>query len=102
MIPNDGSLIIIDDIKQRLIYYLLPKNPGDELIIDLPEVIHKDIDLWIQNGKSDLFLDTLNKKYTFRDAAVKKQVIGVNRYGVNSRTLTIEFCVMINGFHRRK
>lgn len=101
MIPNDGSEIIVDDIKQKVIYYLVPKDDGDVLIVDLPEIVHEDIDAWINDGKKDLYLNTIKRKFTFRDALVDKQVIGVNRYGMTSRNLRVSYSTMLFGFHRR-
>lgn len=98
----NGSSIIIDDIRQPLHYFLLPKTIGDLLNINTPEIIHEHIDKWIRDGKCDLFLDGLNRKYTFRDAKVDNQVIQNNRYGTPSRDLRISYSTMMNGFIRRK
>lgn len=101
MIPNDGSEIIVRGIKQRVIYYLIPKNDGDKLIIDLPEIIHEEVDKWINGGKEDIYLSTMQRRFTFKDAMADRQTIGVNRYGIPSRNLEVCYSVLLFGFHRR-
>lgn len=102
MIRVNGFNIIINDVRQTLHYFVLPNNISDSLLIDLPELIQEEIAKWINGKTCDLFLDALNKKYTFRDSKVTRQVIGNNRYGERSRNLVISFESMILGFHRRK
>jgi len=94
--------IIIDDVRQKLIYYLLPKNNTDKLILNLPEVINVKIDEWANNGNKDLYLRTAGSRYTFKNSSVDKQVFNVNRYGIKSRHLTVSYSCMFFGFKRSK
>jgi hypothetical protein len=101
MIHLSKSFLYINEIKQPVYYFVLPKSPGDLLFVNVPEIVHEIFDQWMTEGKQDVFLDAINKKYTFTDAQVDNYVIGRNRYGRLSRSLNISFLAMSFGFNIR-
>lgn len=97
-----GGFLFVEDTKQPILYFILPKSNNDILNINLPEIVLERINDWIIKEVSDIFIDGINKKYTFIDAKVNRQVIQNNRYGMPSRDLYISYKSMIYGLHRRK
>jgi len=97
-----GGFLFVKDIKQPILYFILPKSNNDILNINLPEIILEKINDWINNSACDIYIDGINRKYTFIDAKVDRQIIQKNRYGIPSRDLYISYKSMINGLHRRK
>lgn len=95
--------LYIGDIKQNLYYFSLPGDQRSLLYINLPMVVHQVFDDWITSSNdTDLFLDAINKKYTFYDASINRYIIGNNIHGLRSRSIHIKFKAMLSGFRRRK
>ena len=102
MIHLSKSVLYLDDIKQQVFYFLLPKSPSEPLRINVSNIIHETYEQWmLSKCCKDLFLDAVNKKYTFIDAKVDNYRTFTNRYGWLSRDLTISFLSMSFGFNKR-
>lgn len=98
-----GYKVVINNVDQLLYYFLLPKTATDHLNINFPLTVHESIHEWIEsNSEIDLYLDAINRKYTFRDSIVDREVITTNRYGFKCRDIYIKFGVMFDGYKRRK
>lgn len=93
--------IMINDIKQDIYYFLLPKNKDDMLMINVPEIINEKISKYINEEYFDLYLDAINKKYSFKSSKLVKHIMKNNIYGVKSRELYISFRSMSFGFNKK-
>jgi len=97
------AVVEINGIRQNTNYFVLPKNNTEKFMIDFPYVIHETHYDWISNNfKTDLFLDTGLKKYTFYGCVPSSVITGKNRLGIDSRTVYISFEVMLFGIIRRE
>lgn len=94
-----SGVIIIEEIRQQVNYFVIPSSKGDKLLINLPEVIHEKFSDWIEkNQEKRLYLEVPARKYTFTSAKVEWHMLMVNRYGNNSREMKISFNGMYFGF----
>lgn len=99
---DNGGVVIIDDIHQELLYYLLPKSNNDMLHINMPLYINAVTHSWIVNKSTlDIYLkSSSNRKYVFKGATVEQYISCVNRYGVNSRDVLVSFLSFFDGYRR--
>jgi hypothetical protein len=93
------KFIQVNDVRQVVNYYLLPKNNSEYLYINLPYLILEEVDNWINKGNlCDIYLCDF-KKFTFKNAYVLKHDFSKNRYGDDSTNLYISFKFMLNGIY---
>lgn len=102
MMHLGGSSLYIDEIKQDIYYFILPKSVQDILLINVPIILHETIDRWVVSGEEkDMFLDAINRKFSFYDAKVDRYIIRKNRYDSQSRDLSLSFSSMLIGWRKR-
>lgn len=90
--------IVIDDIRQPVFYFILPSESNDVLNINCPHLVHEIFHNWMENKiKKDLWIDTIGRRYIFKDALVDNYVMNRNRYGNLARDLYITFLMMSFG-----
>jgi hypothetical protein len=93
------DFIVINENKQKINYYLLPKKLSSDLLINMPVIVLEPIANWI-NGKSKLNVYLLlgASKYTLRNAYVNEHKIYINRYNCESREIMVKFDFIINKY----
>jgi hypothetical protein len=93
------DFLVINEHKQKINYYLLPKKSNDDLLINIPLIILEPIADWINKKfKSDVYLLLGISKYTLKDAYVNEHKIFINRYSLESREIKVKFNIMISGY----
>ena len=93
------NYLIFNEFKQSINFYLLPKNPNDRFLVDMPVIIFEPIYNWINDkNKLKIFLLSGSSRFTFTGSYVSEHKIHFNRYNIESRELIIKFDMMARGF----
>ncbi|MCK9281690.1 MAG: hypothetical protein M0P71_13775 [Melioribacteraceae bacterium] len=92
------NYLIINNYKQIIYFYLLPKGQNDHLFINIPLIILEPISKWIEEKSiKNIYLSIGTSKYTFIESFADKHIIKINRYNLESRDIFIKFKMMSRG-----
>lgn len=103
MAQQQDKLLYVDGVAQPVFYYVLTKSKNGQTIVNLPRAVFENVAAWIDSKRPKrIILEDCGVRHTLYDAVVDVDNIGINRYGVNSHTLTISCINVVCGVFKEK